>query len=221
MRVDGARARRNVVAPHLLEQLFAARDAAGTRREVLQQVELDRREVHELAVARAPGALAASSSIAPIRTDALASLVGRALGAAQQRVHARDELARAERLRHVVVGADGEPDEQIGLAVAGGEHQDRQRALALDLLAHLDAVETGEHEVEHDEVGPDALAELDAARAVARDLDLVALAAQPGRRRPRRSSASSSITAIRRPAAGARSPGSTGRPATYWSHARG
>ena len=53
-------------------------------------------------------------------------------------------------------------------------------ALALDLLAHLDAVEAGQHEVEHDEVGAEPVAQLDAAGAVARDLDLVALAAQPG-----------------------------------------
>ena len=52
--------------------------------------------------------------------------------------------------------------------------------LALDLLAHLDPVEAGQHEVEHDEVGAEPFAQRDAARAVAGDLDLVALAAQPG-----------------------------------------
>ena len=95
-------------------------------------------------------------------------------------MHTRHQLARAERLGHVVVGADREPDEHVGLAVARGEHQDRHGAFPLDLLAHLDAVETGEHEVEHDEVGAHPVAERDAARAVARDLHLVALAAQAG-----------------------------------------
>ena len=95
------------------------------------------------------------------RADAHRALVARRrpIGAPQQRVHARDELARAERLRHVVVGADREPDEQVGLAVARGEHEHRQRPLALDLLAHLDAVEAGQHEVEHHEVGPEPFAQ--------------------------------------------------------------
>ena len=83
---------------------------------------------------------------------------------AQQRVDAGDELARAERLRHVVVGADAEPDEQVVLGVAGGEHEDRHRPVGLDALAHLEAVEAGEHEVEDDEVGLQLGAPGDAAR---------------------------------------------------------
>ena len=68
-----------------------------------------------------------------------------------------DELARAERLRQVVVGADGEPDDEIRLGVAGGEHQHGDRAVALDAPAHLEAVEAGEHEVEDDEIGLEPL----------------------------------------------------------------
>ncbi len=110
---------------------------------------------------------------------------GGPVGASQQRVNARDELARAERLGHVVVGADRQPDEQVGLAVARGQHEHGQGTVALDLLADFDAVETGQHEVEHDEVGAEPLAQLHAARSVTRDLDLVTLAAQPGRDRGR------------------------------------
>ena len=92
----------------------------------------------------------------------------------------RDELPGAERLGEVVVGADGEPDDEVGLGVAGGEHQDGHRAVALDAPAHLEAVEAREHQVEDDEVGTEPLARLDAARAVGGDLDGEALAAEPG-----------------------------------------
>ena len=116
--------------------------------------------------------------------------LGGALRAAQQRPHARDELALAERLGHVVVGADAEPDEQVGLRVQRGEHEHRHRPLALDAPADLVAVDARQHDVEHDEVGRDPLAQLDAARAVVGDLDREALGAQPrgervGDRRPR------------------------------------
>ena len=47
------------------------------------------------------------------------------LGTPEDRLHARDELARRERLRQVVVCADLEADDAIRLLVASGEHQDR------------------------------------------------------------------------------------------------
>ena len=71
-------------------------------------------------------------------------------------MHPGDQLPRAERLGEVVVGADGEADDEVGLGVAGGEHQHRHRSVALDLAAHLEAVEAREHEVEHHEVGLEA-----------------------------------------------------------------
>ena len=182
VRVDGARARRHVVAPHLLEQLFAGRHPTGPRREVHEQVELGRREVHELAVLTHAARRGIELDVADRRRDRRRSPATRA-GATQDRVHARDELAGAERLRHVVVGADLEPDDEVGLAVARGEHEHRHRAISLDALAHLDPVEAGEHEVEHDEVGLEPRVRLEAARPVARDLDRVALAAEPRRDR--------------------------------------
>ena len=107
----------------------------------------------------------------------------RAVGAAQQGAHAGDELARAERLHHVVVAADGEADLEIRLAVARGEHEDGHAPVALDLAAHAEPVEAGQHQVEHDEVGAEAAAEIDALVAVAGRLDLESLGRQPGRDR--------------------------------------
>ena len=54
----------------------------------------------------------------------------------------------------------------------------------LDALAHLDAVEAGQHQVEHDEIGLAARSyDFEPARPVGRDVDDVALAAQPRRDR--------------------------------------
>ena len=81
------------------------------------------------------------------------ALALRAVGrrAAQDRAHARDELARVERLRHVVVGADLEADDLVDVLVARGQHQHRQVAGLPDALADLDAVDVGQHQVEDDE----------------------------------------------------------------------
>jgi hypothetical protein len=113
--------------------------------------------------------------------DDVAAGLGHALCAAQESTHSGDELTRAERLRHVVVGPDPEPHLEIDLGVSCREHQDGQVAIGLDPPAHLETVEPRQHQVEDDEVGAKAPAELDSRVPVARDLDLESLGAQPGR----------------------------------------
>ena len=51
------------------------------------------------------------------------------LAASEERADAAHELGDRERLRHVVIGADLEPDDAIGLGVARRQHDDRQVAL--------------------------------------------------------------------------------------------
>ena len=82
-----------------------------------------------------------------------------------------DELASAERLRHVVVGADAEPDDEVALGVAGREHEDGHRSVGLDVLADLEAVEARQHQVQDHEIGLEVVAALHADRPVGRDLD--------------------------------------------------
>ena len=72
------------------------------------------------------------------------------LGAAEYRLHARDELTRAERLRHVIVGAELEAEDAVDLAVARGQHDDRDLAGRAQTAADLEAVHSGEHHVEDD-----------------------------------------------------------------------
>ena len=76
------------------------------------------------------------------------------LGAPQHRANACGELARRERLRHVVVGAELEPDDAVGLLAAGGQHDHGQPGALADPAAELEAVRPGKHQVEDDEVRP-------------------------------------------------------------------
>jgi hypothetical protein len=64
-----------------------------------------------------------------------------------------DELGHLERLLDVVVGSRLEPDHDIDRVAAGGQHDDRDRRLAPDRPADLEAVQPREHDVEQDEVG--------------------------------------------------------------------
>ena len=74
---------------------------------------------------------------------------------AQQRTDARHQLAHAERLGQVVVGAAVEPEHLVHLVAPRGQHQDGHVGIARvapDGAAERDAVEPGQHQVEHDEV---------------------------------------------------------------------
>ena len=74
------------------------------------------------------------------------------LAATEHRADARRQLARAERLRDVVVGAELQPDDLVDLGVARREHHDRHARLGTDLARHLEAGQLGEHQVEEHEV---------------------------------------------------------------------
>ena len=79
----------------------------------------------------------------------VATAVGR--GAAQNALDPGDELARIERLRQVVVGADLETDDLVHVLVASGQHQDRDVGALAHAAADLEAVHVGQVEVEDDQ----------------------------------------------------------------------
>ena len=99
---------------------------------------------------RAPG----SSVMAPTVDRAEAGGAG---AAAQDRADAGDQLAGAERLDHVVVGAEFEAEDAVDLLAASGEHDDRHVGGRSDLAGEVAAVAVGKHHVEQDHVGSGAL----------------------------------------------------------------
>ena len=107
-----------------------------------------------MVVRRRPGSTLKVPSARAVRSVGRGQLGG-PVDAAQQRGNPGHDLAHPERLGEVVVGADAEADQDVGLVVAGGEHQHRDRALGLDPSAHLVPVEPGQHHVEqhHRRVG--------------------------------------------------------------------
>jgi len=148
--VDRARVAGERVAPDPLEELVAREHDAAVVEQLPEEVELLRGELHLDTV---DGHFAASGiddqvavddplalGLAPLRRDA-----------AKDRLHPRDELPGIERLRHVVVGADLEPDDLVDVLVARGQHQDRDVGALAQAPADLDAVDVGQHQVEDDQ----------------------------------------------------------------------
>src|SRR5918995_2279768 len=162
--VHGARVPREGVAPDALEQLVARKHEPLVVEQLPEQVELLRRELH---------LLGADANLAPPGVDdelavahhLLLALPALGRRAAQDRLDAGDELPRVERLRHVVVRADLEPDDLVHVLVAGGEHQDRDVPALPQPARQIDPVHVGEHEVEQDQGDRGRLELLDRLRA--------------------------------------------------------
>src|SRR5919106_1314828 len=85
-------------------------------------------------------------------------------GPAERRPCSRDELGHLEGLRHVVVRAQLEADDDVDRVALRREDHDRHPAVLADLAAHLVAVERRQHEVEDDEIER-LLAEVEQGRA--------------------------------------------------------
>ena len=154
----------------------AGEHRAGVRHERVQQVELPPRQLEPLAGVGGRVPVGVEADVADLegrrrgggRRGALA-------GAAQHRADAGDELGHAERLDQVVVGAELEADDAVGLKAAGGEHDDRHLGGGADCPADVAAVDVGQPQVEQDDVGLGAAHRLDPGGAGRRELDPEAL----------------------------------------------
>src|SRR5262249_12691507 len=78
------------------------------------------------------------------------------LRAAEDRLDPGRELARGERLRDIVVGAELEPSDTVRLLIARREHDDRHLRARANAAAALGAVDPRQADVEDDE--PDGIA---------------------------------------------------------------
>jgi hypothetical protein len=109
------------------------------------------------------------------------------VGPPQDRVDARHQLVRRERLDDVVVGAEPQPDDAVGLLAARGQQDDRKARARPALVErpqpphHLQPVEAGEHQVEDHEVRPAVARQLERVRPVGGDARLVAGALEVAR----------------------------------------
>ena len=139
-----------VLVPDARDQVLAGDDLAGVPDQLGEQVELLARERELVAVQEGP----ARAQLDPERADHDVRRRGR-LHAAQDGPHPRDHLRPAERLDHVVVGAELEPDDPLELRPARREHDDRHlRPGRTHLAREVAPVPVREHQVEQHEVEP-------------------------------------------------------------------
>src|SRR5215510_6001512 len=98
-----------------------------------------------------------------------------AVGATQQGFDARHQLHEAERLRHIIVRPDLQPDDLVDLLAARGEHDDRRGgASGSELFADVEPAHLRKHHVQDDQVQVLLRSQAQPGGAVTRDLHRIA-----------------------------------------------
>ena len=96
---------------------------------------------------------------------------GGAASATDDRADPGQKLARVERLRQIIVGADLESDDPVGLVAARRQHQDRRLRPDANSPADFEPVDVRQHHVEDDRVECSAVDRLQAVTAREAALD--------------------------------------------------
>ena len=163
--VDRPLVRLQAEAVDRVEQLPAREHAPGLAREGGEELELGRRQGDGPATHGDPMPPQVELEVAD---DEPLGRSGGVLGPAEDGPDAGDELLRAERLDHVVVGAELEAGHPVGLVAAGGEDHDRDHRVAAEGADDVEAVDLRQAQVEDDRVGLADAGERQGGHAVAR-----------------------------------------------------
>ncbi len=123
--VEAAVVGQQLPAERRARQRFARHDVARASASASRESRT-RRSSASATVRRATLRGGADSRAACRRTISAGSSPSGFRRAAQDRLHAREQLARIERLRQIVVGAEIEPDDAIDVVAARREHQHRR-----------------------------------------------------------------------------------------------
>ena len=142
MHVDEAFVTVEVPSPHPLDELPAGEHTARCLDQRCEELKLETREFYRFVVdahlvaPNVDGEPVESRQLVESGLDevALAS-------ATEHRTHSRDEFSRAERLGDVVIGAQFEADQLVGLVGAGGQDDDVDRRRPPDLAQHVEATD--------------------------------------------------------------------------------
>ena len=154
MDVDGAGVGGERVAPDPFQDLVAGEDQALVADQVAEQLELTGGELHRAAL---------EDDLVAGRVDGEAAQVSGArdrirvgVGAAQDRLDPGDQLAGRERLGHVVVGAELEAEDLVGLLLLAVTTMIGTLPPAMQRPGHLEPVHARQHQVEQDQPGRSA-----------------------------------------------------------------
>lgn len=162
------------VLPDLVDKRLPRKDQTHVYHQALQQIEFHRGQVH---LVPAHG----TDPPVPIElyfVDGKHPAARLARWPAKDRLDSRGQLTDIEWLCQVVIRTQLQPQDLVGRAIEGGQHQDGSIAPGAQALEHLEAVNIGEHDVEDDKLERPAHQFRQCFAPTAGDFDLVAVLAK-------------------------------------------
>src|SRR5947209_8258969 len=111
-----------IIAPHVLEELFAREDHARPPRQLDQEIVFLGPERDRLAIELDLSLGGVDGESAEVKQGRRLIGGGGSARTAQDGLDARDQLARHERLGDIIVGSDLQADDLVLIALAGREH---------------------------------------------------------------------------------------------------
>ena len=137
--------------PHLVEDVLPGAHCPGVFREQREEIELLRSERERSTVEHDGARPAVDRQPRSCIGERAGSLP--ACGTSRHRAHPCNELAQPERLDHVVVRTELEPDDAIDLFAPCRHHDDRCVARVSQVATQIEAVDIWEPQVQQDHVG--------------------------------------------------------------------
>src|SRR2546425_1251091 len=148
--VHGARRRKILITPDLVEQPVTAQRLPGMTQKMLQQLKLLTRKLHRLAATQD---LVAAQVHVDIAEGIAVLLFRECLCPSQYGLHASEQFSDREGLGDVVIGSEFETHNLIHFLAARGKHDDGNRgALRFQLLTHIQPAHARHHHIEDDQV---------------------------------------------------------------------
>ncbi len=163
--IDSAVCNRTILSPDAVEQLFAAKDDAGSAHEELQEAKLSGSESQILIIERHPAAGAVEFNTGGFERTR------RRRGSAKLELDTRDDFTHEEGFDNVIVGAEFEADNPVCFRRARGQKDNRNlRELGVvpDGFADVEPVGIGQHDIEQNQIGLCPSAEIDRAATALR-----------------------------------------------------
>jgi hypothetical protein len=145
--VHGPQACRAGIAPDRPQELFPVHDAVRALREVLEELEIAVRQVDIACVVPRPHLREVDRDVSKLQ------LIDVGTGSSQHRADACQQLLELERLGDVVVGAEREAADLVGLLPHRGQKDDRRAGALPPAGADVEPALAGKRHVEQDEIG--------------------------------------------------------------------
>jgi hypothetical protein len=136
--VERLRGAEPVRIPDLVDEPLPRHDAARLAQEQLEELELLAGQIQILPIHARCATRRVQRNCPDLQRARSLDLCHRPLAdPPQDSADARGDLTGAERLHDVVVGAELEADDAIGLLTAGGEHDDRDLGVLAQRAGHV------------------------------------------------------------------------------------